>query len=65
MMDGVVAVVTAPRSRNVQKTLADLQARLATDPNWNGGQYYDKGGVAPVMTEIRVETLKRYGRRGR
>ncbi|HEX3862031.1 MAG TPA: alpha/beta fold hydrolase [Stellaceae bacterium] len=61
MMDGVVAVVTAPRSRNVEKGLAELQARLATDPNWNGGNYYDKGGVAATMTEIRVETLKRYG----
>lgn len=61
MMDGVVAVVTAPRSRNVEKGLAELEARLATDPNWNGGQYYAKGGVKAVMTEIRVETLKRYG----
>jgi len=61
MMGGVVAVVTAPRLLNVEKSLADLQARLATDPNWNGGQYYDKGGVAPVMTEIRVETLKLFG----
>jgi len=61
MMDGVVAVVTAPRSANVEKGLAELEARLATDPNWNGGNYYDKGGVAAVMTDIRVETLKRYG----
>ena len=29
MMDGVVAVVTAPRSRNVEKGLAELEARLA------------------------------------
>jgi homoserine O-acetyltransferase len=40
------------------KTLVDS---LAKDPNWNGGWYYDKGGVTPTLTEMRVTTLKRYG----
>src|SRR5271167_3185692 len=31
MMDAVVAVVTAPKSQNAEKSLAELQARLATD----------------------------------
>ena len=39
----------------------NLVKRLATDPNWNGGWYYDRGGVMQVMTSIRMETLKRYG----
>jgi homoserine O-acetyltransferase len=34
---------------------------LAEDPNWNGGRYYDKGGVVRILTKIRVATLKSYG----
>src|SRR2546423_670514 len=33
----------------------------AIDPEWHGGRYYGKGGAKTVLTEIRVETLKRYG----
>ena len=40
------------------KSLVDV---LAEDPNWNGGWYYDKGGIAGILTEMRVATLKRYG----
>jgi len=60
-MDGIVPVVTAPKSQNVEKNLAELQARLATDPEWNGGWYYDTGGAKTVLTELRVEMLKRNG----
>jgi homoserine O-acetyltransferase/O-succinyltransferase len=60
-MDGIVPVVTAPRAQNVEQSLAQLQARLATDPEWNGGRYYDRGGAKTVLTEIRVEMLKRNG----
>ncbi len=38
-----------------------MEARLATDPEWHGGRYYGKGGAKTVLTEIRVDTLKRYG----
>jgi homoserine acetyltransferase len=41
------------------KTLVDF---LAKDPNWNGGWYYDKGGVTGILTEMRVATLKRLAR---
>jgi homoserine O-acetyltransferase/O-succinyltransferase len=61
MIDAIVAVVTAPRSQNAEKSLAELEARLATDPEWNGGRYYDKGGAKTVLTELRVEMLKRNG----
>ncbi len=61
-MDAIVPVNTAPwASVNTDKQLAEVQARLATDPEWNGGRYYGTGGCKAVLTEIRIETLKRYG----
>ncbi|HEY1257745.1 MAG TPA: alpha/beta fold hydrolase [Stellaceae bacterium] len=60
-MDGIAAVVTAPRARNARERLAELEARLATDPDWNGGHYYDRGGAKAVLTELRFETLMNYG----
>lgn len=61
MMDAVVAVVTAPRAQNAERRLAELLDRLATDPEWNGGWYYDRGGAKGVLTQIRIDTLKGYG----
>jgi homoserine O-acetyltransferase len=61
-MDAIVPVNTAPwASANTDKQLAEMQARLATDPDWNGGRYYGTGECKAVLTEIRIETLKRYG----
>jgi homoserine O-acetyltransferase len=61
-IDAIVPVVTAPTARgDVAESLTELKARLATDPEWNGGWYYDKGGAKTVLTDLRVETLKRYG----
>jgi homoserine O-acetyltransferase/O-succinyltransferase len=60
-MDGIVPVVTAPRARYAEQSLAELQARLAADPEWNGGHYYERGGAKTVLTELRVEMLKRNG----
>lgn len=58
---GLVAAVsglTAPRSLDP----APLAARLAEDPNWNGGHYYDRpGGVLATLAAVREETLRRYG----
>jgi homoserine O-acetyltransferase len=59
-MDGIVAVVTSPRSPATDRTTALLE-RFARDPNWNGGDYYATGGMAATMLALRVETLKRYG----
>jgi homoserine O-acetyltransferase/O-succinyltransferase len=61
IMDAIAAVVTAPRSQNAEKSLAELQARLATDPEWHGGHYYANGGAKTVLTQMRFETLMRYG----
>jgi homoserine O-acetyltransferase len=61
-MAAIVPVNTAPwASANTDKQLAEVTARLATDPEWHGGHYYGKGGAKTALTEIRVETLKRYG----
>jgi len=60
-MDAIVPVVTAPKAQNVEQSLAELRARLATDPEWNGGRYYGRGGAKAVLTELRVEMLKRNG----
>ncbi len=61
-MDAIAAVNTAPwASVNTDKQLAETEARLATDPTWNFGRYYGKGGAKTALTEIRIETLKRYG----
>ena len=59
-MRGIVAVVTAPK-RNARTDTAALRARLATDPNWNDGHYYKKGGILSAMTALREDTLRRYG----
>ncbi len=61
MMDAIVAVVTAPRSQNAEKSLAELEARLAGDPDWHGGDYYGRGGAKAALTQMRFETLMRYG----
>lgn len=60
-MKAIVASVTAPRSPGGLDRLEALQARLAADPNWNGGWYYENGGIAATLEELRFETLMNYG----
>ena len=59
-MRGLVPVESAPRARASFDDAALLR-RLALDPNWNGGRYYSGTGVLQTMTDLRVETLRRYG----
>lgn len=57
---GLVPVVTglrAPRQLDIDAQIA----RFARDPNWNGGRYYETGGIVRTMTDIRAETLRGYG----
>src|SRR5215472_12052253 len=61
LMDAIVPVVTAPKAHNAENGLAELQRWLAADPEWNGGRYYATGGAKEVLTELRVEMLKRNG----
>ena len=60
-MKGIAASVTAPRSPGGLEQLQALQKRLASDPNWNDGWYYDNGGIKTVLAEIRFDTLSNYG----
>src|SRR6202163_242170 len=63
MMRGIAAVVTSPvvpRER-AEGNVERLLATLSKDPNWNGGDYYDRGGVLETMIQIRIATLKTYG----
>lgn len=60
-MKAVVPSVSAPKAPRGLDGITQLQARLATDPNWNGGWYYDKGGIKTVLEEMRYETLMNYG----
>jgi homoserine O-acetyltransferase len=58
-MRGLVPAVTGLKAPAVD--VAATVRRLASDPNWNGGHYYEAGGIAGTMTAIREETLRRYG----
>src|SRR5258707_1694486 len=62
-MKGIAAVVTSPqvaRERS-EGNVERLLGALSKDPNWNGGDYYDRGGVLETMIQIRIATLRSYG----
>ena len=59
-MGGIVAVVTAPALRRDAEPAEAMIARFATDPNWNNGWHYDRGGIPATLAAIRYETLIRY-----
>ena len=63
MMRGIAAIVTSPvvPSERSEGNVERLLAALSRDPNWNGGDYYDRGGVLETMIQIRMATLKTYG----
>jgi homoserine O-acetyltransferase/O-succinyltransferase len=62
-MKGIAAVVTTPKvpRERSEGNLMRLLAALSQNPNWNGGDYYDVGGVEESMIQIRSATLKTYG----
>ena len=60
-MSGIVPVVTAPNATDGNRMVADLRARFAEAPGWNGGHHYGNTTMLAFMTELRVATLKRYG----
>jgi homoserine O-acetyltransferase len=59
-MDGVAPVVTSPLPPASDR-VAGLLNWFGKDQNWNGGDYYDTGGVRDTLTALRVDTLTRYG----
>src|SRR5438034_767173 len=58
---GAVAVVSAPKGSGGDAAVKSLLDRFATDPNWNGGWHYERGGIFPTLLKLRIETLERYG----
>jgi homoserine O-acetyltransferase/O-succinyltransferase len=62
-MKGIAAVVSTPAlsPERSDANVARLLATLSGDPNWHGGDYYDRGGVLESMIQIRIGTLKTYG----
>jgi homoserine O-acetyltransferase/O-succinyltransferase len=61
-LDGIVPVTADFKTwDDSSASLNAMIARLETDPNWHGGDYYDHGGVADAMTRIRMDTLINYG----
>jgi homoserine O-acetyltransferase len=63
MVKGIAAVVTSPvvAHQRADGNVERLLTALSKDPNWNGGDYYDGGGVLETMIQIRIATLKTYG----
>jgi homoserine O-acetyltransferase len=60
-MSGIVPVVSAPKGSGGEAAVQTLIAQLARDPNWNGGWYYDRGGIPATLAAMRFDTLSRYG----
>jgi homoserine O-acetyltransferase/O-succinyltransferase len=60
-MDGLVPVVSAPKGSGGEAAVKSLIDTLAKDPHWDGGWYYDNGGITATLTEMRIATLRRYG----
>jgi homoserine O-acetyltransferase len=62
-MRGIAAVVTSPQMApgRAEGNVERLLGTLSKDPNWNGGDYYDRGGVLESLIQIRSATLKSYG----
>ena len=60
-MNAIICVNTAPKGSGDQGQTRALEARLAEDADWNGGRFYANGGIARILTDIRVATLKNYG----
>jgi homoserine O-acetyltransferase len=60
MMKGIAPVVTSPlvpRERS-EGNVARLLGALSKDPNWNGGDYYDRGGVVATMTDVLRKVMR-------
>src|SRR6516225_8611315 len=57
-MKGIAAVVTAPMMlpERSEGNVMNLRVALSKDPCWNGGDYYDHGGVLESLIQIRCAT---------
>ena len=59
-MAGIIAMDTAPKDL-FDRGIPGLIDDLSKDPNWNGGDYYGKGGVETALIALRVDALKSFG----
>lgn len=60
-MAGVIATDCGPKNLFLtEASLPVLLDELSADPNWNGGDYYDRGGLEDAMTRLRIRTLESY-----
>src|SRR4030095_16893413 len=57
-MAGRVPVMTAPKGSGGDAAVKALQDRFATDPSWNGGWHYERGGIFPTLGPHSAETLE-------
>jgi homoserine O-acetyltransferase len=60
-VDAIVPVVAGPKAHGFEAPLKALSDWFAADPNWSGGWYYDKGGVATSLADFYVSYLENYG----
>jgi homoserine O-acetyltransferase len=58
-MDALIPVLSAPSMQ--QANVPELEAKLASDPNWHGGDYYGLGDMTGFLTGMRMATLTGYG----
>lgn len=61
MVSGIVAAMSSLWAPNDGLTEESLKLRFERNPNWHGGDFYDRGSVADMMTELRIEMLHEYG----
>jgi homoserine O-acetyltransferase len=59
-IDGIVPVTTSIRPADFAG-LDSLLGWFEVDPKWNGGDYYETGGVKETLIRFRIDTLQRYG----
>jgi homoserine O-acetyltransferase len=60
-MNGLVVVVSSPDGGGHAQAIRNIELQLARDANWNGGWYYDNGGITEALVDLRAATLKAYG----
>ncbi|MBL8805438.1 MAG: alpha/beta fold hydrolase [Rhodospirillales bacterium] len=60
-VDGIAPIISGLRAPRDPGADGRLVERFAAHANWNGGNYYENGGIFEAMRDLRVETLLKYG----
>ncbi len=61
MVKGIVVASSSPKGNGNPKIIQDLISKFSQHPNWNCGQYYDRGGIKNALVDFRIEMLKFFG----